>query len=101
MTPLGAGPSSGLGGLVELLNAGGQLEVAVGQATLGVAGQGQGDLVPADVDVRVVAGRLGRCGDLVDEAHRVGEVLPHEGLDDLVCRLLLEKKKLQAVLKGG
>jgi hypothetical protein len=41
--------------LVALLDAGGELEVAVGQATLGLAGQGQGDLVPADVDVGVVA----------------------------------------------
>jgi hypothetical protein len=38
----------------------GQLEVTIGQATLVVAGQGQGDRVPADVDVGVVAGRLGR-----------------------------------------
>jgi hypothetical protein len=44
------GRLGGLGGLVELLDAGGQLEVTVGQATLGVAGQGQGDRVPADVD---------------------------------------------------
>jgi hypothetical protein len=57
-----AGRSGGLGGLVELLDAGGELKVAVGQPTLGVAGQGQGDPVPADVDVGVVAGRLGRRG---------------------------------------
>jgi hypothetical protein len=54
------GRLGGLGGLVELLDAGGQLEVTVGQPTLVVAGQGQGDRVPADVDVGVVAGRLGR-----------------------------------------
>jgi hypothetical protein len=67
---------------------GAELEVALGQAALGVAGQGQGDLVPANVDVGVgmVAGRLGRCGDLVDEHHCVGEVGACEGLDDLVAR---------------
>ena len=55
------GRSGGLGRLVELLDAGGELEIAFGQAALGVAGQGQGDLVPANVDVGVgmVAGRLG------------------------------------------
>src|SRR5215211_227118 len=68
-----AGRLGGLGGLVELLDAGGELEVAVGQPTLGVAGEGQGDLVPADVDVGVVAGRLGCVGDLGDEGDRVGE----------------------------
>jgi hypothetical protein len=48
-----------VGWLVELLDAGSQLEVAVGQPTLGAAGQRQGDLVPADVDVEMVAGRPG------------------------------------------
>ena len=42
----------GLDGLVEFLDAGGQLEIALGQATLGVAGQGKSDLVPADVDAQ-------------------------------------------------
>src|SRR5918994_4187918 len=80
-----AGRLDGLRGLVELLDAGGELEVAVGQPTLGVTGEGQGDLVPADVDIGVVAGRFGRCGDLGDEDHRLGEVLAHEGLDDLIA----------------
>jgi hypothetical protein len=79
----------------------GQLEVAVGQATFGVAGQGQGDRVPADIDVGVVAGRLGRCGHLVDEHHRVGEVLTHEGLDDLVAAPLPARQALQALGDRG
>ena len=69
--PRQGGRSGRLDGLIELLDAGGQLEVAVGQATLGVTGEGQGDLVPADVDVGVVAGRLSRVGVLVDEQHRM------------------------------
>jgi hypothetical protein len=32
----------------------------------------------------MVAGRLGRAGNLVDKRHRLGEVLAHEALDDLV-----------------
>jgi hypothetical protein len=35
----------GLRGLVEFLDAGGELEVALGQPALGVGGQGEGDLV--------------------------------------------------------
>src|SRR5829696_3150480 len=93
--------SGGLGGLVEFLDAGGELEVAVGQPTLGVAGEGQGDLVPADVDVGVVAGGLGCVGDLVDEAHRVGEVGAHEGLDDLIAAPLPTGQALQALGDRG
>jgi hypothetical protein len=79
----------------------GQLEVTIGQATLVVAGQGQGDRVPADVDVGVVAGRLGRRGDLVDEHHRVGEVVAREGLDDLVAAPLPARQALQALGDRG
>src|SRR4029453_17287469 len=96
-----AGRAGGLGGLVEFLDAGGELEVAVGQPTLGVAGEGQGDLVPADVDVGVVAGRLGRVGDLGDERDRVSEVLAHEGLEDLVAAPLPTGQALQALLDRG
>src|SRR6266540_565521 len=92
--------SGALRGLVELLDAGGELEVALGQPTLGVAGEDEGDLVPADVDVGVVAGRLGRAGDLVDERHRVGEVLAHERLHDLVAAPLPAGQALQALLDG-
>src|SRR4029450_1527003 len=90
-----------LRGLVELLDTGGELEVAGGQPTLGMAGQGQSDLVPADVDVRMVASRLGRCGDIVDEHHRVSEVLAPEGLDDLVAASLPAGETLQALLDSG
>src|SRR5215217_2420799 len=100
-TSPGHGRSGGLGALVELLDPGGELEVALGQATLVVAGQGQGDLVPADVDVGVVAGRLGRAGDLVDEGHRLGEVGACEGLDDLVAAPLPAGQVLQAFGDGG
>ena len=48
-----------------------------------------------------VAGRLGRAGDLVDERHRVGEVLAHEGLDDFVAAALPTGQALQALLDGG
>jgi hypothetical protein len=41
--------------LVELLDAGGELEVAVGQSTLGVAAQGQDAPVSADIDAGMVA----------------------------------------------
>src|SRR6266540_3954548 len=92
--------SGGLCGLVELLDAGGELEVALGQPTLGVAGEDEGDPVPADVDVGVVAGRLGRAGDLVHERHRAGEVLAHERLDDLVAAPLPAGQALQALLDG-
>jgi hypothetical protein len=39
---------------------------------LGVAGEGQGDLVPAPADGGVAC-RVGGVGDLVEEHHRVGE----------------------------
>jgi len=61
----------------------------------------RGDLVPADVDVGVVAGGLGCVGDLVDEAHRVGEVGAHEGLDDLIAAPLPTGQALQALLDRG
>jgi hypothetical protein len=96
-----AGRSGGLCRLVKLLDAGGQLEVALGQPALSVAGQRQGDLVPADVDVEVVAGRLGRCGDLVDEGHRLDEVGAREGLDELVAAPLPTGQVLQALGDRG
>jgi hypothetical protein len=55
----------------------------------------------ANVDVGVVAGRLGRCGDLVDEHHRPGEVGTHEGLDELVAPTLPTGQVLQALGDRG
>jgi hypothetical protein len=49
----------------------------------------------------VVAGRLGCVGDLGDERDRVGEVLAHEGLDDLIAAPLPAGQALQALLDGG
>src|SRR5215211_2781249 len=54
----------------------GHRAVVVGQLALGVRRQCQPHLVPAvDEDVRVVVGLLGGVGHLVDECHRLGEVL--------------------------
>ena len=51
----------------------------------------------ANVDVGMVVGRLGRCGDLVDKHHRPGEVGTHEGLDELVAPTLPTGQVLQAL----
>src|SRR3954468_8365918 len=54
----------------------GHRTILVGQAALGVRGEGEADLVPAvHEDVRVVVGLLGRVGHAVHEGHRGGEVL--------------------------
>jgi hypothetical protein len=55
----------------------------------------------ANVDVGMVAGHLGRCGDLVDEHHRPGEVGTHEGLDELVAPTLPTGQVLQALGDRG
>src|SRR6185436_18080347 len=44
--------------------------------------------VPRDRDVRVVAHRLGRLDQAVDEAHRADEVAAGEGLDDRLAGAL-------------
>jgi hypothetical protein len=96
-----SGAPVGSGEFVELLDAGGELEVTLSQPTLVVAGQSQDDRVPTDVDVGMVAGRLGRAGNLVDKRHRLGEVLAHEALDDLVTAPLPTGQALQALVDGG
>ena len=48
----------------------GQVDVLAGDAAGRVGGEGEGQRPPADVDVRVVVGRLGRLGDPVDHGDR-------------------------------
>src|SRR3954466_7288282 len=76
-------PTRRRGASPERVDALRHVEVALGQAALAVRRQRQPDLVPpVDEDVRVVVGRLGRLGDLVDVGHRRREVLELAVADD-------------------
>jgi hypothetical protein len=55
----------------------------------------------ANVDVGMMAGHLGRCGDLVDEHHRPGEVGTHGGLGELLAAPLPARQALQALGDRG
>ena len=55
-----------------------QIEVLLGDPTLGMRAQDQEDLVPADVDVGVMVGLLGSQADPGDETHGFVEVLELE-----------------------
>ena len=66
-------------GLEDGRDLGGEGEVFLGNAALVVGGEGEEDLVIADVDVGVVLGALGEGGDKVDEAHGFAEVGELEG----------------------
>src|SRR5258708_8691915 len=65
-----------------------QPQVAVGDATLVVAGQRQRDLVELDEDVRVMVGALGQLADGAREGHGRLEALEIVRLDDGVALLL-------------
>src|SRR4051794_38191982 len=68
------------------VNPGRHVEVGRGEAALAVVRERQADLVPVvDEDVRVVIGRLGGVGDLVDEGDRALEALELEVADDPVA----------------
>lgn len=70
--PLSAlGSATGLNQGVDLLR---QVEVEPGESALAVGGKAEEDLVPADVDVRVVIGLFGQDGHGVDELQGGGKV---------------------------
>ena len=63
----------------------GEREVFFSQTTGVVGGEGEGDLVPAHVNIGMVLGLFGQTGDGVDKFHGGGEIFELEGArDDLV-----------------
>jgi archaetidylinositol phosphate synthase len=62
----------------ELVAAGGELVVALGDTAGRVRAPAERDAAVADVDVGVVVGGLGGFGDAVDERDRSREVVEHE-----------------------
>jgi hypothetical protein len=56
--------------------------VVAGELIGAVAGERKGHLVPADLDIRMVACGLGGVGHSVDEPGRRPEVVVDEGLGD-------------------
>jgi hypothetical protein len=69
--------------LCETVDLGGELEVRVGETTLGVRGEGQADLVPAvHENIGVVVSRLCDLSDAVNERERCSEVREGEVAHD-------------------
>jgi len=63
----------------------GEREVFFSQTTGVVGGEGEGDLVPAHVNIGMVLGLFGQTGDGVDKFHGGGEVFELVGAgDDLI-----------------
>ena len=82
----------------------GQGEVQQGEAARVVGREGEPHGVPADVDVGVVVGRLGRGADGVDERERGGEVVQLDRRDELVVfarpvQVLLFERRIDVGLR--
>src|SRR4051794_1088428 len=82
---LSLGRSMGLKATLGGVDLPGQLEVVLREPALGVGGDRDRDLVPRDLEVRVVVHLLGDWGQPVDEVHRALEVVELEHLPDLVA----------------
>ncbi len=63
----------------DLLDLDGEIGVLFGERTFGMGAEGQGHLVPTDVDVGVVVGHLGGEGDLNHKPDRSAETVELEG----------------------
>src|SRR3954447_21691751 len=74
-----------------------KLEVALGEAALGVGRERERHLVPGDRDVRVVVHLLGRGRDAVHEVDRALEVVELELAGD---RVAVARPPLEAVEPG-
>src|SRR3712207_3804404 len=68
----------------ERVDAASELEVGLGEATLRVVGDRDRDLVPRELEVRVMTHLLGRLHQSPDELHGADEVAVLEGLRDRV-----------------
>src|SRR5262249_29276458 len=82
------------------VEAAGEAEVVLRQASGDVRALRQGDLVPPDRDVRVVVLLLGDLRHPVDERHRLLEVLERHGLDDRVLGALPARGRRQLAVDG-
>src|SRR5690242_4697568 len=78
----GTGKICGGGRSGQLVGCGGEVEVLCCQSASVVGDQGKADLVPADVDVGMVAGIFGGFADFVHKGEGCYEVLEFEGADE-------------------
>jgi len=61
-----------------------QIEVFLSQSPLAVRNQSKSDLVPANIDIRVMPGRFRFLRDLIHEFHRFNEIHKFEHPNDVL-----------------
>ena len=66
-----------------------QFEIRVGQATLVMSGQAEGDGAPADIDVWVVIRFFGDFGNAIDKIHGFHELVEFEDPKNLGVSLFV------------